>query len=229
VSFERDRSWSWTAVKWNTRPTTAIPTKSNTRPTPPPVTVLHSLSFSQHNSCIVSPRHRHFHIIPHTSLHLTACQQFFHDHSLRHFFIVFRCLHTACSLDLFFSPFFFSPVTSSNFTVCTLNIRSILHHVHSAALSDLVDLHKPDLLCLSETLITPTTTSTELINCTALHLATPSSALLVTSLRTLLLPAVVLISLSVNLSLSYHFPFQPSLPVNHLFLPSSFLTQIFLF
>jgi len=31
--------WSWTAVKWNTRPTTAIPTKSNTRPTPPHVTI----------------------------------------------------------------------------------------------------------------------------------------------------------------------------------------------
>ena len=44
-----------------------------------------------------------------------------------------------------------------------------------------------------------------------------------------LLPAVVLVSLSVNLSLSSHFPFHLSPPLYHHFLPSSFLTQIFLF
>ena len=41
-----------------------------------------------------------------------------------------------------------------------------LHPLHSAALSDLVDLHKPDLVCLPETWMKPTTTYTELINCT---------------------------------------------------------------
>ena len=55
------------------------------------------------------------------------------------------------------------PVT---FTVCTLNIRSILHPLHSAALSDLIDSHNPDLFCLTETWIKPTTTSAELLNCT---------------------------------------------------------------
>ena len=61
------------------------------------------------------------------------------------------------SLDLFFSTFLLLSGDielnpgPSNFTVCTLNTRSILHPLHSAALSDLVDLHKPDLVCLSET------------------------------------------------------------------------------
>ena len=54
----------------------------------------------------------------------------------------------------------------TNFTVCTLNIRSILHPLHSAALSDLIDAHNPDLFCLTETWIRPTTTSAELYNCT---------------------------------------------------------------
>jgi len=54
------------------------------------------------------------------------------------------------------------------------------------------------------------------------------SALLVTSRRILLL-AVVLVSLSVRISLSSYFLFQPSLPLNHRFLPSSFPPQNFLF
>ena len=51
----------------------------------------------------------------------------------------------------------------------TLNIRSILHPLHSAALSDLIDTHNPDLLCLTETWIKPTTTAAELLNCTPPH------------------------------------------------------------
>jgi len=37
----------------------------------------------------------------------------------------------------------------TNFTLCTLNIRSILHPRHSAALSDLIVSHHPDLFCLA--------------------------------------------------------------------------------
>jgi len=51
-------------------------------------------------------------------------------------------------------------------SVYALNTRSILHPLHSVAFSDLVDLHKPDLVCLSETWIIPITISTELKNCT---------------------------------------------------------------
>jgi len=46
----------------------------------------------------------------------------------------------------------------SAFTLCTLNIRSILHPLHSTALSDLIDTHNPDLFCLTETWTKPTTT-----------------------------------------------------------------------
>jgi len=38
----------------------------------------------------------------------------------------------------------------------------ILH----AALSDLIDAHNPDLFCLTETWIKPSSTSAELLNCT---------------------------------------------------------------
>jgi len=37
-----------------------------------------------------------------------------------------------------------------SFTLCTLNIRSVLHPLHSAALSDLIDAHNPDLFCLTD-------------------------------------------------------------------------------
>jgi len=57
----------------------------------------------------------------------------------------------------------------SPFTLCTLNICSILHPLHSAALSDLIDTHNPDLFCLTETWIKPTTTAAELLNCTPPH------------------------------------------------------------
>ena len=54
----------------------------------------------------------------------------------------------------------------TSFTVCTLNIRSILHPLHSAAISDFIDSHSPDLFCLTETGIKPSTTFTELAHCT---------------------------------------------------------------
>jgi len=54
-------------------------------------------------------------------------------------------------------------------TMCTLNIRSILHPLYSAALSDLIDTHNPDLFCLTETWIKPTTTAAEFLNCTPPH------------------------------------------------------------
>jgi len=54
----------------------------------------------------------------------------------------------------------------SNFCLCTLNIRSILHPLHSAALSDLIVSHHPDLFCLTETWVKSSTTFTELAHCT---------------------------------------------------------------
>ena len=37
----------------------------------------------------------------------------------------------------------------TNFTVCTLNIRSLVHQLHSAAISDFIDSHNPDIFCLT--------------------------------------------------------------------------------
>ena len=54
----------------------------------------------------------------------------------------------------------------ANFTICTLNIRSIFQPTHSAALSGLISSHNPDLLCLPETWIRHTTACTELAYCT---------------------------------------------------------------
>ena len=55
----------------------------------------------------------------------------------------------------------------TNFTVCTLNIRSLFHPLHSAAVSDFIDSHNPDIFCLTEIWIKPTTS----FFCTALCIA----------------------------------------------------------
>jgi len=54
------------------------------------------------------------------------------------------------------------------FTVCrpTLNIRSILHPLRSAALSDLIVSHHPDLFCLTETWVKNSTNCNERTRCT---------------------------------------------------------------
>jgi len=61
----------------------------------------------------------------------------------------------------------------SSFTVCTLNIPSILHPLHSAAISDFIDSHSPDLFCFTEHWVKPTTTFTELA-----HFTPPNYSLL---------------------------------------------------
>jgi len=109
----------------------------------------------------------------HTSPHHTVSQQyshlnrttfaaallFTHSRSLR-FRSLFLLLFVLLSGDIELNP------GPSAFTLCTLNIRSILHPLHSAALSDLIDAHNPHLFCLTETWIKPTTTAAELLNCT---------------------------------------------------------------
>jgi len=119
----------------------------------------------------------------HTSPHHTASQQysylnrttfaaallFTRSRSLR-FRSLFLLLLVLLSGDIELNP------GPSAFTLCTLNIRSILHPLHSAALSDLIDAHNPDLFCLTETWVKPTTTAAELLNCTPPHyslLSTP--------------------------------------------------------
>jgi len=99
----------------------------------------------------------------HPTVYLTACSE--HGHLIC---IPSHCLPMLTLSHTFYcrNPRFFAllllcgdielnpdPV---NFTICTLNIRTILHPVHSAALSDLIDSHHPDLFCLTETWINTT-------------------------------------------------------------------------
>ena len=112
----------------------------------------------------------------HTSSHHAASQQYSHlnrttfaaallftrSRSLRFrslFLLLFVLLSGDIELNLGPSPF----------TLCSLNILSILHPLHSAVLSDMIDTHNPDLFCLTETWIKPTTTADELLNCTPTH------------------------------------------------------------
>ena len=119
-----------------------------------------SFSSSSHSPVQSSPRR-------------TACQQYSHlTHTpsatflllarprTRHFLSPSILAFLILSGDIELNP------DPGSFTVCTLNIRSILHPLHSAALTDLIDSHNPDLFCLSETWIKPSTTSAELLHCT---------------------------------------------------------------
>ena len=55
-----------------------------------------------------------------------------------------------------------NPGPSVPFIVCTLNVRSLINYTHSIAVSDIADSFHPDIFCLTETWIKPTTTSVEL-------------------------------------------------------------------
>ena len=54
--------------------------------------------------------------------------------------------------------------TSSSFNICTLNILSLTNVTHSTALSSIAETHHVDLFALTETWITPSTTSAELFD-----------------------------------------------------------------
>ena len=106
-------------------------------------------------------------------LHLTACQQFAHLNRIPSlFFLTFTRSHPVHPHSYFLFAFLLlcgdielNP-GPNHFTLCTLNIRSILHPLHSAAISGFIDSHHPDLFSLTETWIKPTTTSTELAHIT---------------------------------------------------------------
>ena len=54
--------------------------------------------------------------------------------------------------------------TSNTFSVCTLNILSLTNATHHTALSSIAESHHIDLFALTETWITPSTTSAELMD-----------------------------------------------------------------
>jgi len=90
------------------------------------------------------------------------------------------CCPLASTLS-FRSPLLAFSLLSGDFLV-TFNIRSILHPLLSAALSDLIDSHNPDLFCLTETSVSsvpPPTFSTVHHHTTqsALFIRTPTRPL----------------------------------------------------
>ena len=101
-----------------------------------------------------------------------------------------------------------------------LHIHSILHPLHSAALSDRIDAHNPDLFSLTETW----KPLPLLLNfTTAPHLTKPYSVSHANSLATTLALAVAPAFSSANLSHSYLLLFIISRLMNRLPLLSSFL------
>ena len=108
----------------------------------------------------------------HPSLHLTACRLHSHRiHTQSAVFLLFAHQRTLGFRSLLLLAFFLLSCDielnpdPTNFTVCTFNIRSS-SSTPLCALCDLIYSHKPDLFCLTETWIKPTTTSAELLNCT---------------------------------------------------------------
>jgi len=94
--------------------------------------------------------------VSHLSLYHTASQQYSHlTRTSFSFCLIFsRSRIQYCHNSLIFAFILFSGDIKSNpgptnFTVCTFNIRSILHPLHSAAVSDLIDCHHPDLVCFT--------------------------------------------------------------------------------
>ena len=59
-----------------------------------------------------------------------------------------------------------NPGPTSQFNICTLNIRSLTNQLHYTALADLAHTHNINLFALSETWVTPSTTISELSEAT---------------------------------------------------------------
>ena len=81
------------------------------------------------------------------------------------------CLWWSCNyvnLGIVYTSYYLVPIhyLTTNFILCTVNIRSNLHPLFSATISDFIDSHCPNLFCFIETWIKPSTTFTELAHCT---------------------------------------------------------------
>ena len=78
----------------------------------------------------------------------------------RHHLTLFHSILLILAGDIELNP---GPI---QFSLCSLNIRSVLCHQHSVFLSDFVVCHHPDLVCLTETWIQPDTSPSHLIDIT---------------------------------------------------------------
>jgi len=100
------------------------------------------------------------------SVHSTS----YHSHSILtsqrtrmyHSCNIFILLLILLSGDIQFNPEPVSRVSSLN--MCTLNIRCFTNPVHYTAIADLADTHNIDVFALTETWISPNTTSAQLFD-----------------------------------------------------------------
>jgi len=164
----------------------------------------------------------------HPTVYLTVCSE--HGHLTRipsHCLPILTHSHTFyCRIPRFFALLLLCGDIElnpgpDNFTICTLNICSILHSVHFAALSDLIDSHQPDLFSLTETWIKHDTTPVELINCTPFSYSLLIFPRNFSANRDIILLLPALPSLSVNLLHNSPAPLLNSILSRHHLLLSS--------
>ena len=88
---------------------------------------------------------------------------------LCHFFLISSHQKSCCLypksyflfLILLSGDIHLNPGPTSQFNICTLNIRSLTNQLHYTALADLAHTHNINLFALSETWVTPSTTFSE--------------------------------------------------------------------
>ena len=110
----------------------------------------------------------------HSLFFQTATQQFglfkFSNYLYTHIkfrqFLILKPYHPTCTLLLLLAGDIELNPGPSSFTVCTLNIRSLLNPVNSCSVFDLVSYHSPNLVCLSETWIKSNSSLAELSSVT---------------------------------------------------------------
>ena len=122
----------------------------------PPSTLTSPQSFI--NNATATRQHGHLNTVP-LAFFLTSTQKRLFPKSYTLLFLILL------SGDIATNP---GPPTldSPTFTLCTLNIRSLLNSLHYTAISDLAQTQHINLFALTETWITPSTTLAELADAT---------------------------------------------------------------
>ena len=122
---------------------------------------LYSSSFSpsySDNHAIATAQFGSFNVIPISFVFTSSKLHIRHAHSSS----LVILLSLLLSGDIQLNP---GPATNT-FKVCTLNIRSLLNPLKYTAISDIAETHHIDLFALTETWITSSATSAELLNAT---------------------------------------------------------------
>ena len=121
---------------------------------PPSITSTSPQSFNNYTTA--TRQHGHLQIIP-LSFFLVSSHRKSHCLYPKSYFLLLILLSGDIHLN---------PGPTSQFKICTLNIRSLTNQLHYTALADLALTHNINLFALSETWVTPSTTFSELSEAT---------------------------------------------------------------